>query len=258
MFACRTLNAAMLKRIAVVTMLIDHIGACVLTRVLIFGGLSKNAYTVCYDIYNILRLLGRTAFPIFCFFLVEGFFKTRSRCKYMMRLGIFALLSEIPFDLATQGVRFIKPQRFAMYTWNAQNVMFTLLIGLLAIWGMDRVRKMVNIPDKAARIAVMALGCALIGAVALLLGKYGRVDYGLYGVLTIIVIYLFNDNPVLKCLLGYCALFAIDANCLLGFLLLLLYDGEKGKQNKYFFYAFYPVHFIVLFTIALLITEKIL
>lgn len=253
MFACRTLNASMLKWIAVVTMLIDHIGACVLTRVLLFGGLNQDAYAVCYDIYNLLRLIGRTAFPIFCFFLVEGFFKTRSRMKYALRLLVFALLSELPFDLAVRGVRFLKPSRFIYAVWDMQNVMFTLLIGLLTIWAMEWIRSKIKVPDKRVGVAVSIACCALIGALGLCLGWFFKVDYGLWGVLTIIVIYAFNSNLVLKCLFGYCALFVTDAGCLLGFLLLLLYDGEKGKQNKYFFYAFYPIHLAMLFIVALLI-----
>ena len=93
------LSGSTLKLIAIITMLIDHIGAAVIARLLIAGQGSE----MLYKIYYAMRAVGRVAFPIFCFLLVEGFFYTGSRKKYALRLFGFALLSEIPFDLAFSG-----------------------------------------------------------------------------------------------------------------------------------------------------------
>lgn len=107
------ISGSTLKMIAIVTMLIDHIGAAVLARLLMVNGLGEldqtntdaimqwlSANGALYWMYTVMRMIGRVAFPIFCFLLVEGFLHTHDVKKYAMRLGLFALLSEIPFDLA--------------------------------------------------------------------------------------------------------------------------------------------------------------
>ena len=108
------LSGSTLKLIAIVTMFIDHLG------VVAFETQISN-YMVPY---YIMRLIGRLAFPIFCFLLVEGFFHTRDVKKYALRLLVFAFISEIPFDLAFNR---------QMFYWRHQNVFFTLFIGLLVI-----------------------------------------------------------------------------------------------------------------------------
>ena len=104
-----------LKVIAVVSMLIDHTSAVILEQI---PGLENPAF--------LMRIIGRAAFPIYCFLLVEGFYHTRSRAKYAGRLFLFALISEVPFDLAFSR---------RMWDFSSNNVFFTLLFGLLVIWG---------------------------------------------------------------------------------------------------------------------------
>lgn len=137
----RGLSGSTLKIIAVVTMLIDHIAAVVFARRIIamnrgyaimdagsraFGWMADRA--LLYAVYRSMRLIGRLGFPLFCFLLVEGFGRTKNVKKYALRLGIFALLSEIPFDLAFKGM---------FYNPGYQNVYFTLLLGLLCLWGFE-------------------------------------------------------------------------------------------------------------------------
>lgn len=129
------LSGSTLKWIAIVTMLIDHIGA-----VLFENGFIKAynqqlsgafSYSVTHAVWYAdiwMRRIGRVAFPIFCFLLVEGFFHTSNRKKYALRLGIFALVSEVPFDLAF---------RSSILEFTYQNVMVTLFIGFLTIWAME-------------------------------------------------------------------------------------------------------------------------
>lgn len=124
-----------IKIIAVAAMLIDHVAAALLTRMLIrkgawglryMGERAREAWMaengLLFYGMEVMRVIGRLGFPIFCFLLVEGFQKTRNRHKYAFRLGFFALISEIPFDLAFSG---------KVLEFDYQNVYFTLLIGML-------------------------------------------------------------------------------------------------------------------------------
>ena len=125
-----------LKIIAMVCMLIDHTAAVLFDRILISRGLldavnasdggasflSTGNTAVIYYADMIMRAIGRISFPIFCFLLIEGFLHTHDVKKYALNLGIFALVSEVPFDLAFAG----KP-----FYLNYQNVFFTLFIGLV-------------------------------------------------------------------------------------------------------------------------------
>lgn len=137
------ITGSTLKIIAIVCMLIDHIGAVILERYLYANGLSYKTMqmmveggfgnlqkVVIADL--ILRLIGRLAFPIFCFLLVEGFYYTSNRAKYVLRLFLFALISEVPFDFAFKN---------SWLEFSYQNVFFTLTIGLLTIWGIDEIQK---------------------------------------------------------------------------------------------------------------------
>ena len=125
------LNSSALKVIAVVTMLIDHIAADLLVKLLIQNGtwelidyngsrllnILSAEHMGMINTYQMMRNVGRIAFPIYCFVLVEGFMRTRSVKKYLERILLFAFISEIPFDLAFAGKAF---------HWCYQNVMFTL------------------------------------------------------------------------------------------------------------------------------------
>ena len=129
-----------LKLIALVTMAIDHIGAAIVEPVIYHGetlasetggmeGLT--AYMIennwLYILDDILRVIGRLAFPLFCFLLCEGFRKTKHLKRYIFNLFLFGLIAEVPFDLAFNGGNLI-------YLYG-QNVFFTLLIGLLVLCG---------------------------------------------------------------------------------------------------------------------------
>ena len=114
------ISGSTLKLIAIFTMLIDHIAATVILQ-MINNGIGGQTLI---DIYWVMRSIGRMAFPVFCFLLVEGFKYTHSREKYAARMFIFALISEIPFDLAINNT---------VLEFKSNNVFFTLLLGLLAI-----------------------------------------------------------------------------------------------------------------------------
>ena len=226
-------SGSALKWFAVLIMLVDHIGACLLeVFVLNYYGVSPLAGRIdnlyfWLSLDSVLRGIGRAAFPIFCFLLVEGAVHTRSPRKYLLRLASFALISEIPFDLALHNQPFY---------WGTQNVFFTLLAGLLVIQAFQRS------PGQEWR-GMLAL--AVLGAAAELCGT----DYGAIGVAVIAVMYLlrerFWDASVLSLIL-LVLLARIEICSIPAFLILALYNGKRGRQPKYFFYVFYPVHLLIL------------
>ena len=234
------LSGSALKWIAICSMLLDHVGATlVLDSYLSVGGLGAAR------LYGLLRTIGRIAFPIFCFLLVEGFFHTRDRKKYALRLGIFSLLAEIPFDLAIWETPF---------SLEGQNVFFTLLLGFLAMWGSWELIRQQNCHPGLA-IAVTGIPCGIAAEVL-------RTDYGFFGVLLIGTLFAVRgfrpeedvNVRVLQLLLGaavivwYCWNYGVQRElwAVLGLVLALFYNGQRGNGPKWFFYWFYPVHLAVL------------
>ena len=197
------------------------------------------------------------AFPIFAFLIVEGFFHTSDLKKYMKRLFIFGLISEIPFNLIYTGS--------IIFPFH-QNVMFTLLLGLLIINEIDKLKNNKEIKKKIIPILKIFL--------FLLISIIGFVDYGVTGVLTIVVFYLFRGfklawiGQLISLILLYIVFFEgqsvilnifnheyflpLQSIGVLSLIFIWLYNGEKGKNNKlikYLFYSFYPVHMLVIYLI---------
>lgn len=219
------MSGFVLKMIAIITMLIDH---------------TASIYLENSKWYLILRLIGRLAFPIFCFLLVEGYFHTRDVYKYLRRLGIFALLSEIPFDMAFAD----NVTQFDFL--DQQNVFFTLFIGLSVIHLMN----IVEVKFKNNIIASNLIDCVivLIGSfIAILLST----DYNMYGVLMIVSFYIFRANKriltIVLFLINVQSGGLVQAVGTLSMIAIALYNGKKGPNlNRYIFYGFYPVHLLVL------------
>lgn len=235
------LNAAVLKWIAIVTMAIDHVGAVILEAYVLnawggspLGSRFADQWQEIYQFDLLLRNIGRVAFPIFCFLLVEGFVHTRNVQRYAISLGIFALISEIPFDLSLH----IMP-----CYWSHQNVYVTLLLGLLTLCAIHRWEKM-----PLLRIAAAVIGAAL--------AELLHVDYGAFGVLLIVVLYVLRRRRLVQCIAGAVCC-AWEHTAVLAFLLLYFYDGTRGKQPKWFFYWFYPVHLLLYTVIGMYVLPAI-
>ena len=212
------ISGSTLKIIAIISMLIDHT-----TDIL----LDQQQHP---QLFFILRgLIGRIAFPIFCFLLVEGFIYTRNTVKYAVRLGIFALVSEIPFDLAFSHV---------LFNPGYQNVFFTLLIGLLAVMAL---KKWEHKP------LIMGLSLLISCGAAIML----KTDYGYMGVLLIVLFYEFRGHKLETAVVN--GLFNYVKGQIGGILsipFIALYNGTRGLALKYIFYAFYPVHLLLLHWIS--------
>ena len=133
------LSGSTLKLVAIVSMFIDHFAAIILDRYLISIGImnlnqenillpENRTMLIIYGIDMIMRLIGRLGFPLFCFLLIEGYYHTRSKAKYGIRLAMFSLISEIPFDLGFKS---------QVLEFTYQNVFFTLFFGFMTVWGID-------------------------------------------------------------------------------------------------------------------------
>lgn len=211
-----------LKGLAAATMVVDHVGVVLLPQLWL------------------LRCVGRLAFPIYAFFLAQGFRYTKSRAKYLARLAGFALLSEIPFDYMVYGQAFV---------WQGQNVMFTLALALLALACLEKG------------------GWWMAGAVACCLAAEAlRTDYGSFGVLLPVTsFYLWPRGKGLWALvfLAMCWLWRfapipgapvpMEALGVAAALPLALYHGGRGTEGpvvRWGFYAVYPLHMGVLALIA--------
>ena len=242
----KVLSGTTLKAIAVITMLIDHIGAAFVCALPIFianktSPLWEGSPFSYYDFYMLLRQIGRTAFPIFCFLIVEGFVHTHNRKAYASRLFIFAILSEIPFDLAIKN---------KLFYFGLQNVFFTLFLGLIAVIAIDSItKKLISkgvVPD-------LARLCSLVSSLLIILiATVLKTDYAGPGVALIIIFYILHEKTILACIVGYIS-FIFEPFCLPAFLLIPLYNQKRGLTHigpfslKYIFYFFYPVHLLVIY-----------
>lgn len=232
------LSAAALHILAMAFMLMDHLWATLLPA------------------QEWLTCVGRIAFPIFAFMAVEGYFHTHNLKKYLLRMLIFAVISEVPFDLMYGGTWFYPVH---------QNVIWTLMMGLAGIHLMETVRK-----KKSTFVYILV--SAIVVILGGLLGTLSMVDYYGIGVLTVFIFYFFRGRKW-WCLLGQLlALYWVNVEllgglmypirlfgmefelcqqglALLALLPIWLYRGRQGYHSKpfqYFCYAFYPMHMLVI------------
>lgn len=220
----KILSGAQLKYIAFLSMLIDHTNKALIYPILNEGILQH--------ISNLFDIIGRIAFPLFAFFVVEGFFKTRNRKKYLTNLLIFAVISEVPFDM------FLTSTFFNM---RANNVLFTLALSLITIWIIDILKdKLENKPPilwYLVSVVVIIISCFISMQFGL--------DYEHHSIIIVYLFYIFYNKPVVGCALAYLSIIT-EVWSILGFGLVLTYNGERGKQNKIINYWFYPVHLLIL------------
>lgn len=254
------MSGFVLKLIAIFSMLLDHTLKTLPSQPILMDvfGMSQESS---YYLLHILQPFGRLAFPIFAFFIAEGCFHTRSPKRYVGRLLLFGLISEIPFRLAfTRGFL-----RDALYFWplQATNVFFTLALGALACFSCKALRE-------KGRPVLALLPVLPLAALAELL----HTDYGFYGVLTVFAAYAVKNRlgrlgamagvltvlylvwPVLNSrdfifsqpgtLWGWTVMWAF---ALLAVVLLFFYNGKRGKNIKWAFYIFYPAHLTALYLI---------
>ena len=241
------ISTATLHILAMALMLMDHLWATLLPA------------------QEWLTCVGRLAFPIFAFMAVEGYFHTHDFKKYALRMLLFAVISEIPFDFMYGGTWFYPVH---------QNVIWTLLLGLLGINIMETARK----KRKKWAYVLISVIVVIVGAA---LGTLCMLDYYGTGVLTIFIVYFFHGRKW-WCLLGQLvALYWVNVEllgglvypiqlfgmefelcqqglALLSLIPIWLYRGRQGYHSKpvqYLCYAFYPVHMAIIVLVLNFVTR---
>ena len=225
----RGLDGGALKCIAAALMLTDHVGAILLPEV------------------PVLRCVGRLAFPIFAFFIAEGYAHTRDFGRYFRRLAILAVVSEIPFNL----------ENGAVFDLTRQNVLFTFCLALLTLRGLEALGRERGFGGWA--------GCGLVLAAGFAAGELLRTDYGGWGVVTVALLYLCRDGKYAKLwlLLAMAAVNGLGMGSLTmpvfggempiqifavaALPVIWIYNGQAGPKGlRRAFYVFYPAHLLVL------------
>ena len=229
------LTSEKLKILAMGTMLLDHAAAAI-----IFGSGLNEMSPLVENIGIAMRLIGRMAFPLYAFLLVQGFMWTRDWSRYVVRVALFALISEIPFNLVLTG---------DLWYSRAQNTMMTMLIGLICM-------RMLNTLEKKfckSTVSEKFLGSVLAiwsVAVSMVAAELMHTDYGAMGILLVVVLFVFRYRPAelvaAGCLaavliygFGFEVLFAWIA-----FFFISRYNGERGRKLGLMPYVFYPVHLL--------------
>ena len=243
------MTTSMLKFTACLLMLIDHVGA------------------VCFPKIIILRMIGRLSYPIFAYLITIGYSKTSSFYKYICRLLLFALVSQIPFSLVfSEQIKIHSLFDFLSFImvrpYLHLNIFFTLSIGLIIIRVWDIGKSWLF-----KTMIILTLG---------IIAEIFNTDYGLYGVAIILSFYIFRDSKVkivISQVIVYLVFSAsqillyvyeiqgktiniswfIQMLSLLSLIFIFKYNGQKGKDLRYVFYAFYPIHLLILGLIKIFI-----
>ena len=217
------MNSFILKIIACFTMFIDHLRYIIPTKPIF------------------MSYIGRLAFPIFAFQSVQGYYYTKNFKKYLLRLFIFALVSQIPYHF--------------YFNTNNLNVLFTLFLGLLCIYFWDNL--------KNQKILSLTIIIAII-----FLSETIHTDYGYYGIAIMLIFHIFKNKKIVMtlCFILLTLIFFIIKYklnllstsviilficTLLGIIPCLLYNGKQGPKAKYLFYFFYPIHILLLLLIQI-------
>lgn len=234
------MSALTLKIIALVTMIIDHIGA------------------IFFPQFIWIRYIGRISFPIYAFLLAQGFIHTHSRTKYAIRLFIFGIISEVPHDLAFHH---------EILDTNGLNIMFELFLGVLALACLEVIK------DEKSKIITKLL--SVVGlALVLFSSAFFGASYGIYGIALMIFFYLFDSKQKISSLTCIPVTYTFNGIkviqfpipnifgnvmklisynttqmwAVFSFIPIFFYNGKKGKYSlKWFFYSIYPIHLIILY-----------
>ncbi len=237
-------TSSMLKIIAIISMTIDHIGviliypefinACMVNGINMVGGIMPYEAKKLYYFYIATRITGRIAFPIFAFLIAEGALKTTNIKNYISRLLLFAFISEIPYDIATNG---------CFFDMGSQNIFWSLAAGLGIIMLIEN-KKSIRRP-KAIFLSIILCTVSVF------------LSFSLGGIILILSFYIFRSDRkrlipsvfistfIMTMTSSFLQLFSF-----LAYPFIYLYNGKRGRGNKYLFYSYYPLHFLLLYLLT--------
>lgn len=230
----RRYTSEQLKKLAMGTMFIDHAAVALIYNC----GLGE--VSPFFETLGIaMRLIGRMAFPLYAFLLIQGFLYTRDWKKYVARVAMFAVISELPYNLVA-GKKFLYPAE--------QNTMFTMAVGLLC---MKMVSDLEEFECSTGNKWFRWFGTVMVAGVGIAVAEVWHMDYGMYGILLLMVFYVFRFRPVEQLMGGCVVLFLMYQNyyafaAWIAIFLISRYNGERGRKMGYFPYVFYPAHLLVL------------
>lgn len=259
-----------IRYVAIISMLVHHFGKVLY----IIGRIDEIAYLACY-------VIGRVAFPLFVFELIESFYITKNKKKHLLWLGILALVSELPFDV--MGV-LPEPLQFSWYAMRVQNVCFTLFWGFLMLMVIDVLKPdaFVKMYKREGIRRCVSMAARLVVVALFAFGAYwAMTDYSWYGIVFIALFAFARTRPHIKFWQGAAIFwFAISfGNTLLVFVplvasVLLIYAAEirskakaasgveeasnpvlAGNASKLFCRVFYPLHLIILAVVRIIFTK---
>ena len=218
----KVLDGTALKIIAMISMIFDHVGDNFFPEMVW------------------MRVIGRMAMPIFAFCIAEGFAHTHDKAKYLRRMLIFGVLSEVPFDLVTAK---------KVLEFSHQNIMFTFAWAIIGLLIMDKIGD--STLKRWAKNLIKALVFIVFMVISIILG----LDYNMAATAIIFVFYMLSEKADWIRDLVAAGVHAVFRNVgiywfgLLGFIPILLYNHKRGKGLKWLFYAFYPGHLLMIWIV---------
>ena len=232
------LTGSKLKIIACISMLIDH--AAIL---LMMTAGAKGVYDIT-GIYEALRIIGRIAFPLCCFLLVEGFAYSKNIMRYTLSMGFVALISEPVYQLY-----FNEDFRMMELIDVTRNVCITFTLGLIMMSALKNAESKINGPFARwlTYLLVVVIFCLAVHAL--------KVDYDIGGIILIATLYLLREKKHIRLIAGYLVVVYFYTGGLYSFpafVLMSIYNGKRGMiygKIKYIFYIFYPIHLLMLYII---------
>lgn len=230
-----------IKIVAMITMLIDHIGLMLIGNGKLYGyNVALHSYAIMLNeahiwniLYRVCRMIGRISFPIYSFCIVEGFLRTKNLFKYFVRIFILAVISEIPFDLMVSN---------CFFSFDNQNVLFTYCMGIIMLYVMKKFK------NQIVNIIVLVITCVA--------AYFARVDYSYFGIIHIAFIYSMATDRNLRSLGNAIITFVMSlqndfGSGILSTFFIHYYDGTRGAFDLgKLFYLFYPCHMLILYGIV--------
>ncbi len=239
------MTSFVLKLIAIVMMVVDHVA---------YFALRIGWTTTADPLYQAMRVLGRITMPLFAFLLVQGFLHTRNRKRYLLRVAVLAVLSQPVFTTLFYG-------RFDLVsTLTEWSILASFTFSLLLLWLLEHTKECYQ-QRKGSPWLLCWMPALLVSAY--LITHPLLFNYGIYGVLLVVLLWLCKDQPryvsgvmvVLLLSLYYQKSPILIAGVMVAAICIGCYKGRQGPPIKWFFYLFYPLHQVAILLVFSLLAQ---